>query len=62
MEVPHEESTESTPMLPLCQSSNSTAVAELITLHDSPPSAGALPEKCILPPSLPAPLCVCVCV
>lgn len=45
MEVPHEESTESTPMLPLCQSSNSTALAELITLDDSPPSDGASPEK-----------------
>lgn len=45
MEVPHEESTDSTLVLPLCQSSNSTAVAELITLHDSHPSLGASPEK-----------------
>jgi len=65
MDVPHEGSTESTPMLPLCWSSNATTLAELITLADSPPTDGASPEKCILF-SLPLPLSmcmyVCVCV
>lgn len=45
MGTPYGESTESTLILPLCQSSNPSTLAELITLDGTPPSVGASLEK-----------------